>query len=92
MMLSMNTINLKPDEMFLLLVGAVRYALGRSTYIVSSTCSLIRRHLKDLSYAHKLVLSRDIQSALDHAHREGHTLGMDMDDREWKEILEELKA
>lgn len=71
-----------------MLVSAVRYALGRATYIVHSTCDSVRTAWPELSLNARAVILRDIREALDGAKESGTTVGMDFDHREWVTLLE----
>ncbi len=44
---------------------ALRYALGRQTYIVSWVAEIIERNLKDISEFKKEIMIRDIKKAID---------------------------
>ena len=62
----------------LVVSSAVRYALGRRTYIVSVICNYIKSHLDELSEPCKKSIKRDIQGA--------YSLGDTCDERDWKEL------
>lgn len=62
----------------LIVSSAVRYALGRRTYIVGVVCSYVKSHLDELSEPCRRNIKRDI--------REAYSLGDKCDEREWKEL------
>lgn len=75
-----------------MLVSAVRYALGRSTYIVSDTTSTVRRAWPDLSHGARGVIVRDITEAIDGANAAGRTVGMGIDHREWVSLVDDITS
>ena len=74
-----------------MLISAVRYALGRMSYIVSDTCSFVLSVKDKLSDNCIAILIRDIEAELYRYHEIGQTLGMDFDEREWLNLLNTLK-
>jgi hypothetical protein len=65
-----------------LVISAVRYALGRATYVVYETASWLREHWHTLSPGTRQVILRDVLDALvtDRA-------GMDCDRQQWETNL-----
>lgn len=61
-----------------ILISAVRYALGRSTYVVGQTVDTVMDVWEHLSDNAKSVILRDITYTPD--------LGMDMDREEWMRL------
>lgn len=72
-----------------MLVSAVRYALGRKTYIVLSTCDSVRNAWPQLSLSARAVILRDIGTALDEAKTARAT---DLDHREWTLLLNDITS
>jgi len=66
-----------------MLVSAVRYALGRATYIVASTVREVVRCWPHLSENARTVIEYDVQEAFDN-----QRTGMDCDATEWQRILD----
>ncbi|MHA3723833.1 hypothetical protein ACXR2T_08130 [Leucobacter sp. HY1910] len=75
-----------------LLVSMVRYALGRATYVVSWTIRELRLHWAAIPHRDQLNILRDIAAALDTAHARGGTVGMSIDDQEWRAFLYEVSG
>lgn len=73
-----------PQDRGTILIGAVRYALGRRTYVVSDTCRIVRSALHEVSDADRAIIGRDIRQAI----VPGRSLGDDCDDREWRDMLD----
>ena len=80
---------MKPEEQ--MLISAVRYALGRSTYIVSDTCRSVTNIKSKLSKECINIIIRDIEFDLELYHRAGNLCGMECDEKEWGELLNVLK-
>ena len=61
---------------------AMRYALGRMSYVVSSVCSELRRHYEVLPESFKERVAREIRE-----YQEEYCIaGMKMDDDEWNKV------
>lgn len=69
-----------PLDMQIVLVGAFRYALGRSTYVVSSTCNVIEAMAQDLPTGQLNLIEREIKKAITNK-----SAGMQMDVDRWLE-------
>jgi hypothetical protein len=67
------------------LVSALRYAIGRRTYVVSETCSQIYRNIPLIRTKLLEVMIRDI----DEHEKAGH-MGMNFDRAEWLNLRSQL--
>ncbi len=65
-----------------ILISAVRYALGRATYIVGTTTDEVTRVWNELSENTRTVIRRDVSEALDRGQ-----VGMEMDDSRWRHLI-----
>lgn len=65
-----------------MLISAVRYALGRATYIVGTTTDEVKRVWSELSENTRMVIRRDVSEALDRGQ-----VGMEMDDSRWRHLI-----
>lgn len=73
------------DENFQeILVSAVRYALGRMTYIVGLTVDYIMPMIRNLDLKYINIMIDDIDRQREY--------GMDMDKDEWMKLLGQLRA
>lgn len=75
----------------LILVCAVRYALGRMSYMVSVVCEYVASKHRELSPGCLNIIIRDIEEEIEMCHKIGRTCGMECDEREWLRLLETLK-
>lgn len=68
-----------------IIISAVRYALGRMTYIVSVTVNYILEEIENNKLSDRClnVIAEDIRSAKD--------LGMDCDEKEWLKLLDRIE-
>lgn len=78
-------INGNAEDLSAMLLGAVRYALGRRTYIVNWTCGFITRNAHLLTEGNKQVIIRDIKEQ----ERFGYGDKCDKDD--WLNLLKFLE-
>lgn len=69
-----------------IMVSALRYALGRRTYIVGLTCDYIHAHMLKLSRKCKLIMINDIEE------QKLFGYGDLCDERNWMALLKELKT
>ena len=75
-----------------ILICAVRYALGRMSYIVGVVAEYVAVKQPELSKECINIIIRDIEEELKRYHDAGQTLGMECDERTWLRLLERLKG
>lgn len=63
-------IPLTPVDEFLV-IGAVRYARGRATYVVEETCEWVINHWSELSDNTRAVIARDVRLEVELRRAEG---------------------
>jgi len=61
---------------------AMRYALGRKTYIVSSVCDILVKHVDKLFKDDRYRIGEEIANAINLGYA-----GMRMDVKEWEKVL-----
>lgn len=68
-----------------IVISAVRYALGRMTYIVNTTVEYVLKDIEEnkLSKFCLVVMLRDIKTADD--------LGMDCDKEQWQKLVSKIE-
>jgi hypothetical protein len=81
--------NMTPDEQ--ILICAVRYTLGRRSYMVGFVCDYVKAKVRTLSHNCVKCIIRDIEEELERCHATGHTLGDHCDERDWNLLLKVLK-
>lgn len=74
-----------------ILICAVRYALGRMSYIVSIVCEYVVSKHRELSENCINIIIRDIEEDIKMCHKIGMTCGMECDERTWLRLLERLR-
>lgn len=72
----------------LMMISALRYAIGRYTYMPSVTIEYIRYLIPQLSAKTLFVMKRDIDEEIEHCERMGRELYMD---KEWQKLAEEMR-
>ena len=75
----------KLEDISAMLVSSVRYALGRSTYIVNWTCEFISSNLHLITVKDRQVMIRDIKD------QEKFGYGDDCDKTDWLNLLKILE-
>jgi len=75
----------------IMVMAAVRYCLGRQSYIVGMCADWLIKWWPDIDESCKLTIKRDIEEAFKRddesrarKYKAYHPLGMDMDRREWE--------
>ena len=79
-------INGDKSDLSAMLVGSVRYVLGRRTYIVHWTCEFIANNMHLLLEKDKAVIIRDIEKQAMYGY------GDECDKNDWMRLLEKLKG
>lgn len=83
---------LGPRDEFLV-IGAVRYARGRATYVVKETVDWVIAHWDDLSDNTRRVIARDVREECRHrrdTYPQRTTLTR-IDDPDWQRLLNHIK-
>lgn len=80
---------MKPEEQ--MLISAVRYAIGRSSYIVSDTCRFVTNIKSKLSKECIKIIIRDIEEEFEFRDEIGVPCGMECDEKDLSELLNVLK-
>lgn len=75
-----------------IIICAVRYALGRMSYIVGIVCEYVAVKKPGLSKECISIIIRDIEEELKRYHDAGQFLGMECDEKNWLWLLETLKS
>ena len=75
-----------------MLICAVRYSLGRMSYIVGVTCEFVASIRKKLSPNCINIIIRDIEETMEMYHRSGRLCGMECDEKDWYRLLRVLKG
>ena len=75
-----------------ILICAVRYALGRMSYIVGVVAEYVSVKQPGLSKECINIIIRDIEEELERYHKCGQLLGMECDERTWVRLLERLNG
>lgn len=70
-----------------LVIGAVRYARGRATYVVKETVDWVIAHWGDLSDNTRRVIARDVREECRHR----RTTLTRIDDPDWQRLLNHIK-
>ena len=74
-----------------ILICAVRYALGRMTYMVDEVCRYVTLKRDELSRVCINVIIQDIKEEMQRYHDVGQALGMECDEGNWISLLEILE-
>lgn len=85
-------IPLSPAEEFLV-IGAVRYARGRATYIVEMTCEWVIDHWEQLSENTRAVIARDVALEVQLRRKEGEKQSAltRIDNPYWEALLDKVE-
>ena len=87
-----NPIRLTPADEFLV-IGAVRYARGRATYVVEETCEWVIAHWGELSDNTRAVIARDVRLEVELRRAEGEKQSAlsRIDNPYWEELLDTVE-
>lgn len=85
-------IPLYPVDEFLV-IGAVRYARGRATYVVEETCEWVTEHWGELSENTRAVIARDVQLEVQLRREQGDELAYvaRIDNPFWEALLDTVE-
>ena len=85
-----DAIRLSPYDQFLI-VGAVRYARGRATYIVVKTVDWVIHPWDQLSDNTRHVIARDVQEECDYRKVTPRSVLSEIDDKDWQRLNQHIK-
>lgn len=87
-----NPIPLTPTDEFLV-IGAVRYARGRATYVVEETCEWVIAHWAELSENTRAVIARDVRLEVQLRREQGDELATiaRIDNPFWEALLDTVE-
>ena len=74
-------------DLYSMLVGQVRYSLGRSSYVVGDACSQVRWYWRHLREGERAVIERDVVEELARYERMQRTCGEQIDQAEWERLV-----
>ena len=83
-------ISLGPRDEFLV-IGAVRYARGRATYVVKETVDWVIKHWDDLSDNTRHVIARDVAEECDYRDNTPRSVLSEIDDPDWQRLHQHIK-
>lgn len=78
-------ISLGPRDEFLV-IGAVRYARGRATYVVKETVDWVIRHWDELTDNTRYVIARDVAEECDYRESTPRSVLSEIDDPDWQRL------
>lgn len=81
----------QPSDEETMALCAIRYTIGRMSYIVSDGVRWARKYGQESKWIRE-VLIRDLQEAVRHESNGSQALGMKMDSDQWHTVLAELLA
>jgi len=85
-------IPLYPVDEFLV-IGAVRYARGRATYVVEETCEWVTEHWGELSENTRAVIARDVRLEVELRRNQGaeQSALARIDNPFWEKLLDKVE-
>lgn len=81
---------ISPNDEFLV-IGAVRYARGRATYIVGMTVDWVVAHWDELSENTRHVIARDVREECDYRESTDRSILSEIDDPDWQRLWNHIK-
>jgi hypothetical protein len=82
---------LRDEDLWVLLLCSLRYAMGRASYVTAEVARLIRHYKLHLTAPQRAQIAGEIRTAIREAHNGGGFLGMRMDEDGWVRLAEELE-
>lgn len=79
-----------PRDEFLV-IGAVRYARGRATYVVKETVDWVIRHWDELSENTRYVIARDVREECEYREATHRSVLSEIDDTDWNRLWNHIK-
>jgi hypothetical protein len=83
---------LRDEDLWVLLLCSLRYAMGRASYVTGEVADMIRRYKSHLTAPQRAQIAGEIRTAVRDAHNGGGFLGMKMDEDGWVRLAEEMEG
>lgn len=80
----------KDPDFPVIILSALRYAMGRNTYITSLTADFIKRHWHRIPYKHQYNIHRDLKEFIEED-TDTSTFNM-IDHRVWQDLLNFIES
>lgn len=81
---------ISPNDEFLV-IGAVRYARGRATYVVKETVDWVINHWDGLTENTRFVIARDVREECDYRDNTHRSVLSQIDDTDWNRLWNHIK-
>lgn len=81
---------ISPNDEFLV-IGAVRYARGRATYVVRETVNWVIRHWDGLTENTRYVIARDVKEECDYREATDRSYLSQIDDPDWNRLWNHIE-
>lgn len=86
-----DVVEIPVEDLFSMLLGQVRYSMGRMSYIVGVCSRHVHEYWPRLQASQRGVLLRDVTEELARYEQAGRKCGMDFDHREWVALREWMR-
>ena len=80
-----------PHDLWIMLLSTVRYSMGRMTYMTTLAGELVIKYEKYLKKGDLRQIAREIEEELLRCSESSGTLGMEMDDRVWRDSASKIR-
>lgn len=81
-----------PHDLWIMLLGYVRYSMGRMSSAPSHARGLVRAYGQHVEPAQLEQIRREVAEELATYERMGKTLGHDCDHKTWRGVVEDIEA
>lgn len=81
---------ISPNDEFLV-IGAVRYARGRATYVVKETVDWVINHWDGLTENTRYVIARDVAEECEYRDNTPRSVLSEIDDPDWQRLWNHIK-
>lgn len=82
--------HITPHDEFLV-IGAVRYARGRATYVVKETVDWVINHWDSLTENTRYVIARDVREECDYRDNTHRSYLSQIDDTDWNRLWNHIE-
>jgi len=81
-----------PDDLWMMMLATVRYAMGRRTYVTSWCLEMVDRYKGHLTQHQRDQLRAEVETELRMAGEGSRTLGDACDHKAWCDVVEVLRG
>lgn len=85
-------LNIEEHDLDMILMGYLRYSMGRMTYMVPHCCATLSKYIPKMDIARQKWFVHEIERELERYERNNAVMGMPCDHKMWQDLVKNLQV